>query len=94
MKFIAYLAALMLCASAWAAYPYTHIDDKGYKTTIAKKPSRIVIVGGMWPLPSVIMLLEHSAKSIVYMPKASKNALKASFMLELFPNRAYQRWRE
>ncbi|WP_300742420.1 ABC transporter substrate-binding protein [Helicobacter mastomyrinus] len=89
MKFIAYLAALMLCASAWAAYPYTHIDDKGYKTTIAKKPSRIVIAGGMWPLPSVIMLLEHSAKSIVYMPKASKNALKASFMLELFPQIAH-----
>ena len=52
---------------------------------IPKKPTRIVIGGGMWPLPSVIIMLEKSAKSIVYMPKSSKNALKNSFLLDMFP---------
>lgn len=67
------------------SFPLSYKDDKGYSITIPKKPSRIVIAGGMWPLPSVIMLLEGSAKSIIYMPKASKNAIKNSFMYEIFP---------
>ncbi|RDU61010.1 ABC transporter substrate-binding protein [Helicobacter marmotae] len=50
-----------------------------------QKPKNIVIAGGMWPLPSLIMLLEGGTSSLTYIPKASKNALKASFMYELFP---------
>lgn len=79
---------IMLCLYAnvaFSAYPYAYVDSKGYEAQILKKPERIVIAGGMWPLPSVIMLLENGAKNIIYMPKASKNALQNGFMLELFP---------
>lgn len=66
-------------------YPYTYTDDKGYKTVIAKKPSRIVVAGGMWPMPSVIIMLEQSVKSLIYIPKASQNALKHTFIGKIFP---------
>ncbi len=83
MRFI--MLYVLLSANVFGAFPYMYKDDKGYSVEIPKKPTRIVIGGGMWPLPSVIIMLEKSAKSIVYMPKSSKNALKNSFLLDMFP---------
>lgn len=47
-------------------------------------PSRIAISGGMWPLPSIIMMLDSGAKRLVYMPKASKSAILNSFLYDLY----------
>ncbi|BDB64136.1 hypothetical protein T36_0583 [Helicobacter cinaedi] len=76
---------VLLSVNVFGAFPYVYKDDKGYSVEISKKPTRIVIGGGMWPLPSVVIMLEKSAKSIVYMPKSSKNVLKNSFLLDMFP---------
>ncbi|STQ85380.1 TroA family protein [Helicobacter muridarum] len=40
----------------------------------------------MWPLPPVILMFEGSANSLIYMPKATKNAIKYAFVSEVFPN--------
>lgn len=81
-----FIVAIILCAYALSApFPIHYKDDKGYSTTIAKKPERIVVAGGMWPLPSVIIMLDGSAKRLVYMPKASKNAIKYAFISQVFP---------
>lgn len=80
------LLGFLLCSQVFGVqFPYTYQDTKGYVTTITQKPSRIVVAGGMWPLPSVIILLEGHAKSLVYIPKSAKNAIKRSFMYEAFP---------
>lgn len=46
---------------------------------------RIAIVGGMWPLPSLVVLLDKSASRLVYIPVAGKNAIKESVLSEFYP---------
>lgn len=71
-----FIVAIILCAYALGApFPIHYKDDKGYNTIISKKPERIVIAGGLWPLPSVVIMLGGSAKHLIYMPKASKNVI-------------------
>ncbi|MGX3043771.1 ABC transporter substrate-binding protein [Helicobacter sp. T3_23-1056] len=67
-----------------ASFPLTLIDDDGEKVTITKEPQKIAIAG-IWPLPSVMIMLDNSAKRIAYMPQASKNALLHSFMIDFYP---------
>ncbi|TLD97710.1 hypothetical protein LS71_002960 [Helicobacter jaachi] len=76
--------ALLVCAQA-GEFPYTYKGEKGYSVVIPKKPSRIIIAGGMWPLPPLIAMLQGHAKNIVYMPRATKNAIKYSFISEIYP---------
>lgn len=61
-------------------------DADGKRVIIEKQPQRIVIGGGMWPLASVIIMLEGSSERIIYMPQASKNALQSSFLIDLHPH--------
>ncbi|MGX3098070.1 ABC transporter substrate-binding protein [Helicobacter sp. 23-1046] len=67
-----------------ASFPLTLVDDDGVKVTITKEPQKIAIAG-IWPLPSVMIMLDNSAKRIAYMPQASKNALLYSFMIDFYP---------
>ena len=67
-----------------ASFPLTLTDDDGVKVTITKEPQKIAIAG-IWPLPSVMIMLDNSAKRIAYMPQASKNALLYSFMIDFYP---------
>lgn len=67
-----------------ASFPLTLIDDDGEKVTITKEPQKIAIAG-IWPLPSVMIMLDNSTKRIAYMPQASKNALLHSFMIDFYP---------
>lgn len=76
---------ISLCATLHAHFPL-HYHYDSYTTTIPTKPSRIVIAGGLWPLPSLLVMLEGNEQSIIYMPKASKAAIKHSFMSEVFPD--------
>lgn len=81
-----FIISVFLCAYALGTpFPIYHKDDKGYSTIIVKKPERIVIAGGLWPLPSAIIMLEGSAKHLVYMPKASKNVIEHTFLPTIFP---------
>lgn len=82
---LAMFANLAFIAHAFgASFPLTLIDDDGAKVTITKEPQKIAIAG-IWPLPSVMIMLDNSAKRIVYMPQASKNALLHSFMIDFYP---------
>ena len=79
------LLAFIVNCGFGADYPFKYSDPKGYKTIIPKKPERIVVGGEMWPMPSLIVMLESSAKSLIYIPKASINAMKHSFLLDFYP---------
>ncbi|MGX2984921.1 ABC transporter substrate-binding protein [Helicobacter sp. 23-1048] len=81
----AMFANLAFIAHAFSAsFPLTLVDDDGIKVTITKEPQKIAIAG-IWPLPSVMIMLDNSAKRIAYMPQASKNALLYSFMIDFYP---------
>lgn len=81
------LLALLFCITnaICATFPLQITDSEGFTITLSKQPQRIVIGGGMWPLPSLIIMLDSSAKRIVYMPTASQNAIKHSFLADLYP---------
>ncbi|PAF43438.1 ABC transporter substrate-binding protein [Helicobacter sp. 11S03491-1] len=53
---------------------------------LANEINRIVVVGGMWPLPSVITLVDNGAKKLVYIPKASINAIRESVLATFYPD--------
>ena len=83
--FLTMFANLAFIAHAFSAgFPLTLTDDDGVKVTITKEPQKIAIAG-IWPLPSVMIMLDNSAKRIAYMPQASKNALLYSFMIDFYP---------
>ena len=86
LMIFAMLASLALFSIANAtSFPLTLTDDDGASLTLKTPPQRIVVAGGLWPMPSVIIMLENSTDKIVYMPSAAKNALIHSFMAEIFP---------
>lgn len=68
-----------------AEFPLEIVDNSGTKVLLPKSPKRIVVGGGMWPLPSLVVMLDSSAKRLVYIPKASLNALRSSFLLDFYP---------
>ncbi|MCX2717909.1 ABC transporter substrate-binding protein [Helicobacter sp. MIT 21-1697] len=80
------LSAIVCAFTLSAPFPIYYTDEKGYSTTIHQKPKRIVVAGGMWPFPSVLIMLEGSTKNLVYMPSSSKSAIEHSFMREAFPD--------
>lgn len=84
MKKLIFLALTLASVLYGATFPLQLVDDEGQKVIIHKEPQRIAI-SGLWPMPSVIMMLSNSADKIIYMPQASKNALLHSFMVEIFP---------
>lgn len=53
--------------------------------TLGGEVKKIAVVGGMWPLPSIIILLDKSASRLVYIPIAGKNAIKESVLAEFYP---------
>lgn len=84
MKKLIFLALTLASVLYGATFPLQLVDDEGQKVIIHKEPQRIAI-SGLWPMPSVMMMLSNSADKIIYMPQASKNALLHSFMVEIFP---------
>lgn len=86
MKKLICVALIFVLASVLygGGFPLQLVDDEGEKVIIHKEPQRIAI-SGLWPMPSVIMMLSNRADKIIYMPQASKNALLHSFMIEIFP---------
>ncbi|PAF45557.1 ABC transporter substrate-binding protein [Helicobacter sp. 11S02629-2] len=83
------LKVLLVLASFLAfayAFPVVIVDSKGYKVTLDKKPKRIVVAGGMWPLPALLIALGQDAKSLVYVPKASISALTNSILYKFYPD--------
>lgn len=83
------LKILLVCALFGkvlsAEFPLEIVDNSGTKVLLPKSPERIVVGGGMWPLPSLVVMLDSSAKRLVYIPRASANALKSSFLLDFYP---------
>lgn len=43
---------------------------------------RVAIVGGMWPMPSLLSVWTDS--NIIYMPKASLNMIENSVLIDFF----------
>ncbi|MBR3994413.1 MAG: ABC transporter substrate-binding protein [Clostridia bacterium] len=62
----------------------TVIDHLGYKVTVPKNIDRIVI-GKIYPLPSVVSIFFDSAEKIVGMPQQCMTAAKNSILSELYP---------
>ncbi|PAF42382.1 ABC transporter substrate-binding protein [Helicobacter sp. 11S02596-1] len=60
-------------------------DSLNHIIEIPQKIERIAVVGGMWPLPSIIVLLDSSSSRLVQIPKASKTAIKASVLADFYP---------
>ena len=83
------LKILLVCALFGkvlsAEFPLEIVDNSGTKVLLPKIPERIVVGGGMWPLPSLVVMLDSSAKRLVYIPRASANALRSSFLLDFYP---------
>ncbi|PAF51899.1 hypothetical protein BKH43_01320 [Helicobacter sp. 13S00401-1] len=83
------MKALLLLLSLFSfiyAFPVTITDSKGYKITLIKKPERIVVAGGMWPFPALLIALGKDTNNLVYVPKASISALKNSILEKFYPN--------
>ncbi|PAF46477.1 hypothetical protein BKH41_09025 [Helicobacter sp. 12S02232-10] len=60
-------------------------DSLGKTIEIPNKIERIAVVGGMWPLPSIIILLDSKTNRLSQIPKASLNALKESVLYDFYP---------
>ena len=62
----------------------TIVDHLGYEVTVPKNIDRIVI-GKIYPLPSVVSIFFDSAEKIVGMPEQCMSAAKNSILSELYP---------
>lgn len=60
-------------------------DYEGKTIKVPDNPQRIVVSGGMWPFPPILMILDDDSKRIVLMPKATSNAIKNSLMSKFYP---------
>lgn len=89
MKKIFCIFVICVGCAFGATFPLEIEDSGGHKVVIPKEPRRIVVGGGMWPLPSVIVMLDSSASRLVYIPKASMSAMKNSFLLDFYPEIAH-----
>lgn len=71
--------------SAKTSKTITITDQAGKKVTVPKKINRIAVVGGIWPLPSVLAVFFNSANKIVTMPKPSMISAKNGLLSQLYP---------
>lgn len=76
--------ALLISLAFGAGFPLKISDSNQQEVTITQEPQRIVVAGGLWPMPSVIAAL-GGADKLVYMPTAGANAIRHSFLVEIFP---------
>ncbi|PAF48568.1 hypothetical protein BKH46_01310 [Helicobacter sp. 12S02634-8] len=80
MRFFILFALLIGFSSAMSVK-----DSLGKTINIQGKVDKISVVGGMWPLPSIIILLDGTPNRLIQIPKASTNALKTSVLASFYP---------
>lgn len=82
---IRFIILLILCINVtYANFPVKITDVQNVTIELKQKPKRIVVAGGMWPVPTILTLLD-GPNNIVYMPTTTKNSIRYSFLADFYP---------